>query len=185
MSDTRPRIEPTPLAGVHVVRPDGIVDARGFFARMFDSRVFAEAGLVDHFVNINNSFSGARHTLRGMHLQRPPSAEAKLVRCVRGALFDVAIDCRAASPTRRQWFGIELTGENRAMLYVPEGCAHGFLTLADDTEAIYLSSAFHDPASERGLRWDDPAIGVTWPAPPAVISDKDRAWPDYTPSRFA
>ncbi len=172
------------MPGVHVVQPEAVGDARGFFARLFDADTFAAAGLVDGFVNINNSLSRHRHTLRGMHLQLPPSAEAKLVRCVRGALFDVAIDCRPGSPTQRQWFGIELTAENRTMLYVPEGCAHGFLTLADDTEAIYLSSRPYDPARERGLRWDDPAIGISWPAAPTVLSDKDARWPDYDPVHF-
>jgi dTDP-4-dehydrorhamnose 3,5-epimerase len=161
-----------------------VEDARGFFARMFDSRVFEAAGLSARFVNVNNSFSRARGTLRGLHLQNPPSAEAKLVRCVRGAIFDVAADLRAGSPTRGRWFGVELTDENRAMLYVPEGCAHGFLTLTDDSETIYFSSQYHDAARERGVRWNDKATAIAWPIEPAVISDKDRAWPDYDPGNF-
>ena len=185
MSGPALRFEATPIAGVHLVRPVPVGDARGFFARLFDAAAFEAAGLVGRFVNINNSRSVARHTLRGMHMQLPPSAEAKLVRCVRGALFDVAVDTRPNSPTRGHWFGVVLSADDPAMLYVPEGCAHGFLTLEDETEAIYLSSACYDAPRERGLRWDDAAIGIVWPAAPAVVSDKDRAWPDYDPARFA
>ena len=179
------RFEATPIAGVHVIRPHPVRDARGFFARLFDAAAFEAAGLVGRFVNINNSRSIARHTLRGMHQQMPPSAEAKLVRCVRGALFDVAVDTRPGSATHRGWFGLMLTAEDPAMLYVPQGCAHGFLTMEDETEAIYLSSAYYDSGRERGLRWDDPAIDIAWPAAPAVVSDKDRGWPDYDPAGFA
>ncbi len=178
------QIRPTLLDGVYLVVPKPFGDDRGFFQRIFDSRAFAEAGLVSQFVNINNSLTRQRHTLRGMHLQLAPSAEAKLVRCVRGALFDVAIDLRPDSPTCCRWYGHELTAESRDMMYVPEGFAHGFLTLADDTEAIYLSSQFYDPARERGLRWNDPAVGVVWPAIPDTVSSKDQAWPDFDPVNF-
>jgi dTDP-4-dehydrorhamnose 3,5-epimerase len=177
-------IRQTSLPGVHVIAPKPFGDERGFFARMFDSDVFEAAGLIGHFVNINNSLSRHRGTMRGMHLQLAPSAEAKLVRCVRGALFDVAVDTRPGSPTCCQWYGHELTAENRLMMYVPEGFAHAFVTLADDTEAIYLSSQFYDPARERGLRWNDPAIGVQWPVTPEVVSNKDQAWGDYDPANF-
>lgn len=170
---------PTEIDAVRVIAPIQRGDERGFFARMFDSRLFTEAGLAGLFVNINNSFSARRHTLRGLHRQLPPSAEAKVVRCVRGALFDVAVDLRPQSPTHRRWVGRELSADNRLMLYVPEGFAHGFLTLQADTEAIYLSSAYYDPARERGYRWDDPAFAIDWPHTPAVISAKDANWPAY------
>lgn len=178
------KIQETSLPGVRIVQPTPFGDDRGFFQRIFDTKVFEQAGLEGRFVNINNSLSRHRGTLRGMHLQLAPSAEAKLVRCVRGALFDVAVDTRPDSPTRCQWYGHELTAENRLMMYVPEGFAHAFITLAEDTEAIYLSSAFYDPGRERGLRWNDPAVGVEWPITPEIVSPKDQGWPDYDPVNF-
>ncbi len=162
----------TPLAGVWVIELEKRGDERGFFARVFDDGEFAEHGLVTRWLNVNDSLSAQRGTLRGMHYQLPPAAEVKLVRCIRGAFFDVALDLRTG-----RWFGVELSAENRKMLYVPEHCAHGFLTLEDDTEALYLTSAHYSPEHERGARWDDPAYGIEWPFAPAVLSDKDRAWP--------
>lgn len=164
--------EKTPVPGVWVVELEKRGDERGFFARVFDDGEFAARGLVSHWVNVNNSLSSERGTLRGMHYQLAPAAEVKLVRCVRGALFDVALDLATGA-----WFGTELTAENRRMLYVPEGCAHGFLTLEPDTEAFYFTSAHYSPEHERGARWDDPAYGIEWPFEPAVLSEKDRAWP--------
>lgn len=162
----------TPLDGVFVVELERFGDERGFFARVFDDAVFGERGLVTHWVNVNNSLSALQGTLRGMHYQVPPAAEVKLVRCIRGALWDVALDLHTG-----EWFGIELTSENRRMLYVPEGCAHGFITLADDTEALYLTSAPYAPEHERGVRWNDPKYAIDWPIEPAVLSEKDKAWP--------
>ena len=162
----------TPLEGVWVIDLELRGDERGFFARVFDDEAFGARGLVTHWANVNNSLSAQRGTLRGMHYQLPPAAEVKLVRCIRGALFDVALDLRTG-----RWFGVELSAENRRMLYVPEHCAHGFLTLVEGTEALYLTSAHYSPEHERGARWDDPAYGIDWPFPPAVLSDKDRAWP--------
>jgi dTDP-4-dehydrorhamnose 3,5-epimerase len=164
--------EETPLAGVYVIDLEKRGDERGFFARVFDDGVFAEHGLVSHWVNVNDSLSARRGTLRGMHYQLPPAAEAKLVRCVRGALYDVALDLGTGA-----WFATELSAENRRMLYVPAGCAHGFLTLEDDTEAFYFTSAPYSPEHERGVRWNDPAYGIEWPFEPAVLSEKDGAWP--------
>jgi dTDP-4-dehydrorhamnose 3,5-epimerase len=164
--------EETPLPGVWVIGLEPRGDERGFFARVFDDGEFGERGLVSHWVNVNDSLSAQRGTLRGMHYQVAPAAEVKLVRCIRGALFDVALDLSSG-----RWFGVELSAENRKMLYVPEGCAHGFLTLADDTEAFYFTSAHYSPDHERGVRWDDPAYGIEWPFEPTVLSDKDRAWP--------
>jgi dTDP-4-dehydrorhamnose 3,5-epimerase len=164
--------EETPVAGLWVVGLEPRGDERGFFARVFDDREFGERGLATHWSNVNDSLSAQRGTLRGMHYQVAPAAEVKLVRCIRGGLWDVALDLRTG-----QWFGVELTAENRRMLYVPEGCAHGFLTLEDDTEVFYLTSAQYAPEHERGVRWDDPAFGIEWPFEPTVLSDKDRAWP--------
>jgi dTDP-4-dehydrorhamnose 3,5-epimerase len=162
----------TPLDGVWVIELERRGDARGFFARLFDDGEFGEHGLVTRWVNVNDSLSAQRGTLRGMHYQLPPAAEVKLVRCIRGAFFDVALDLRTG-----RWHGVELSAENRKMLYVPEHCAHGFLTLEDDTEALYLTSAHYSPEHERGARWDDPAFAIEWPFAPTVLSDKDRAWP--------
>ena len=162
----------TPVDGVLVVDLEQRSDERGFFARVFDDGEFEARGLAAHWVNVNDSLSAERGTLRGMHYQLAPAAEVKVVRCIRGSMFDVALDLRTGA-----WFGVELTAENRRMLYVPEHCAHGFLTLEDDTEALYLTSAHYSPEHERGARWDDPAFGIEWPFAPVVLSDKDRAWP--------
>ncbi|HUC17137.1 MAG TPA: dTDP-4-dehydrorhamnose 3,5-epimerase [Acetobacteraceae bacterium] len=173
---------PTPLAGAHLVELDRRGDQRGFFARLFCEHEFAAAGLESHFVQANTSFSARRGTLRGMHYQLPPAAEVKLVRCLSGALQDVIIDLRPESSTFGQWFGAELTPQNRVMMYVPRGFAHGFITLTDDTEVLYLVSAFYAPQHERGIRFDDPSFGIGWAIMPTELSDKDRAWPDYDPA---
>lgn len=172
---------PTPLAGAWLVDLEKRGDARGFFARVFCEREFAAAGLETRFVQVNNSLSARRGTLRGLHYQLPPAAEVKLVRCLRGALWDVIVDLRPDSPTFRRWFGAELSAENRRMMYVPRGFAHAILTLADDTEALYMVSAFYAPEQERGVRWNDPSIGIEWPLTPVEISPKDAAWPDLDP----
>lgn len=162
----------TPVPGVFVIDLEPRGDERGFFARVFEDRVFEEHGLVSHWTNVNNSLSAERATLRGMHYQVPPAAEVKLVRCVRGSFYDVALDLETGA-----WFGTTLSADNRRMLYVPEGCAHGFLTLEPDTEALYLTTSYWSPEHERGVRWDDPAFGIEWPVEPVVLSEKDRAWP--------
>jgi dTDP-4-dehydrorhamnose 3,5-epimerase len=164
--------EETPVPGVFVIELEKRGDERGFFARVFEDRTFEERGLVSHWTNVNNSLSAERGTLRGMHYQLPPAAEVKLVRCVRGSFYDVALDLESG-----KWFGTTLSADNRRMLYVPEGCAHGFLTLEDDTEALYLTTSYWSPEHERGVRWDDPAYGIEWPFEPVVLSEKDRAWP--------
>ena len=130
-------------------------------------------------VQLNTSFSRTRGTLRGLHYQLPPHAEAKFVRCTRGAIFDVIVDLRRDSPTHTQWIGAELTADNGLMLYVPEGCAHGYLTLADDTEAYYLTSSLYSPDGARGAHYKDPAFGIAWPEPVALISKADDSWPAY------
>lgn len=168
----------TPVEGARLIELEKRGDDRGFFARYFCENEFAAEGLETRFVQINNSLSSQKGTLRGLHYQLPPSAEVKVVRCVRGALWDVIVDLRPDSPTFKKWFAAELNAENRLMMYVPRGFAHAILTLTDDVEAIYLDSAFYGPKEERGVRWNDPAIGIDWPIVPVEISEKDNAWPD-------
>jgi dTDP-4-dehydrorhamnose 3,5-epimerase len=170
---------PTELKDATIIDIEPFQDERGFFARTWCQREFAEHGLVANVVQANSSHNRHRGTLRGMHFQRAPHAETKLVRVVRGAIYDVIIDLRPESPTFKGWVGIELTAENRRALYVPEGCAHGFQTLADDTEVMYQVSAFYAPGAEGGVRHDDPAFAIRWPLPVSVISPKDAAWPDF------
>jgi dTDP-4-dehydrorhamnose 3,5-epimerase len=169
----------TPLRGVFVIELDRKGDYRGFFARVYCRNEFAEHGLATEFVQVNNSLSASRGTLRGMHYQLKPHAETKLVRCVRGGLWDCVLDLRPGSPTFGKWFGVDLTAENRRMMYVPKGCAHGFMTITDDAEALYFVDAFYAPEHERGVRWDDPAFAIEWPFDPVVISDKDRGHADF------
>lgn len=176
------RFTPTPLAGAFLIDLDKREDERGFFARFFCEREFAGAGLETRFVQINNSLSRDLGTLRGMHYQLGEAAEVKLVRALQGALWDAILDLRPGSATFGQSFGAELSGENRRMMYVPRGFAHGFLTLAEDTEALYLVSAFYAPERERGVRWNDPRFAIQWPAEPLVISDKDAQQRDFDPA---
>lgn len=172
---------PSPLAGAYTIEAERRGDHRGFFARVFCEREFGETGLETRFVQVNNSLTGARGALRGMHLQLPPAAEVKVVRCIRGALYDVIIDLRPDSPSYLKWFGAELSADNRVMMYVPRGFAHGFQTLSEDAEALYLVSAFYAPECERGVRFDDPHFGIHWPMAPTEMSAKDREWPDWDP----
>jgi dTDP-4-dehydrorhamnose 3,5-epimerase len=171
----------TPLSGAYVIELEKRSDDRGFFARVFCEKEFADQGLATRFVQVNNSLAREKGTLRGMHYQLPPRAESKLVRCVRGSFHDVIIDLREESPSFGRHFEIELSAENRAMLYVPKGFAHGFITLEANTEAFYFADEFYAPERERGIRWNDPRFGIEWPLEPAVISEKDRAHPDFDP----
>jgi dTDP-4-dehydrorhamnose 3,5-epimerase len=169
----------TPIAGVWIVEPERHEDERGFFARTWDGDEFASRGLVGRFVQGSVSYNRMSGTLRGLHYQAAPHEEAKLVRCSAGAMFDVAVDLRAESETFCEWFGIELSADNRLALYVPEGCAHGFLTVLDDTEVVYQMSARHAPDAARGVRFDDPAFGIDWPGDVAVVNERDRSYPDF------
>jgi dTDP-4-dehydrorhamnose 3,5-epimerase len=173
------RFHATPLPGCYTVELEKRGDARGFFARLFCAEEFARQGLEPRFVQANTSLSAQRGTLRGMHYQIAPAAEAKLVRCLSGALYDVVLDLRRDSPTHGRWFAAGLDAANRLMMYVPPGCAHGFLTLEPQTEVLYLVSAFYAPEHERGVRYDDPRFGIEWPFAPVEISAKDRSWPDF------
>ena len=171
----------TPLQGVYLIDLEKRGDDRGFFARAFCKHEFEQHGLETNLVQLNNSLSRVRGTLRGMHYQLPPHAETKLVRCIRGAFWDVALDLRSNSPSFGKWFGAELSAENRRMMYLPKGCAHGFITLTEDTEAFYMVDAFYAPQTERGVRWNDPKFAIQWPAKPVIMSDKDQVYPDFNP----
>jgi dTDP-4-dehydrorhamnose 3,5-epimerase len=174
------RFVATPLEGAYVVELEPRGDDRGHFARVFCQAEFNEQGLNPCVAQVNTAVSKYRGTLRGIHYQCAPHAEAKLVRCIRGALFDVMLDLRPDSATYCQWFGLELRPESGQMLYIPEGFAHGYQALADDTEVTYQVSASYAPQAERGVRWDDPCFGIEWPIVDGVIlSEKDRAWLDF------
>jgi len=173
------RFEKSKIEGVFLIRLTPSHDERGFLARSWCERECEEHGLNPRLVQCNISFNRAKGTLRGVHYQVAPYAEAKLVRCTQGAIYDVAVDLRPDSPTFRQWEGTVLSLENRNMFYVPEGCGHGFLTLTDDTEVFYQMSEFYHPDSSRGIRWDDPAFGISWPEEIRVISVRDRNYPDF------
>jgi dTDP-4-dehydrorhamnose 3,5-epimerase len=157
-------------------------DSRGFFSRVLCQKEFEGQGLDKRVVQINNSYNRYKGTLRGLHYQLPPSMETKLVRVVRGALWDVIVDMRQDSPTFMQWDGVELTAENRRMIYVPNGCAHGIITLEDHTEMLYFVSEYYDPSNERGGKWDDPKYGIKWPIEPKIISEKDQKNPYFDAS---
>ena len=171
------RFTETPITGAWLVEPEPRTDERGSFTRLWCRDEFAARGLRADFVQCNSSVSIVRGTLRGLHWQAAPHAEIKLVSCVSGRVFDAIVDVRPDSPTYRRWFGAELTPGNRRMMYVPEGCAHGYLTLQAGSEVVYPVTAAYHPEAERGLRWDDPVVGIAWPIPPMVVSPKDRSWP--------
>ena len=165
--------------GAYIIDLQRRNDERGYFARMWCDKEFGEQGLMAQVRQINTGFSHSAGTLRGMHFQRAPHQEVKVVRCLRGAVFDVIVDLRSESPTHRQWMGVELTAENGRMLYVPEGCAHGYLTLHEGTELMYLTSAPYVADAASGVRYDDPAFAIAWPGTVNVISDADRGWANY------
>jgi dTDP-4-dehydrorhamnose 3,5-epimerase len=169
----------TRLAGVFIVEPERLEDERGFFARTWCPEEFEARGLSPRLAQCSISYNRKKGTLRGMHYQVAPYAEAKLVRCTMGAIYDVALDLRPGSPTFKQWISVELTADNRKMLYIPEGLAHGFQTLADDTEVFYQISEFYHPESARGVRWDDPAFAIEWPLPVAAVSQGDLSHPRW------
>ena len=167
----------TPLAGAYVIELEPHCDERGFFARVFCQQEYERIGFRGTIVQINHSLTRRRASVRGMHYQLPPASETKIIRCVRGKVFDVMVDLRSDSPTLRQWHGVELSEENMRVVYIPEGFAHGFQTLTDDVELAYHHSAFYSPEHERGLRYDDPALAIRWPLPVGTISPKDASYP--------
>jgi dTDP-4-dehydrorhamnose 3,5-epimerase len=170
----------TNLKSSFLIEPEPCADERGFFARTWCQREFEAHGLQIRWVQCNVSFNKTKGTLRGMHYQVAPYAEAKLVRCTRGAIYDVIIDLRYDSPTFKQWLAVKLTADNRQMLFIPEGFAHGFQTLEDDTEVFYQMSEFYAPDYAKGVRWDDPAFDISWPADERIISERDRSYPDFS-----
>jgi dTDP-4-dehydrorhamnose 3,5-epimerase len=178
------RLVPTPLPGAYVVELEPIVDERGWFARTFDAAAFGALGLDPRVSQCSTSFNERAGTLRGMHYQVEPHGEAKLVRCTRGAIYDVIVDLRPDSTTYRRWFGIELRAGGAASLFVPTGFAHGFQTLVDATDVHYQMSYHYVPEAARGVRWDDPGFAIEWPEPPPrgrIVSERDAAYPDFAP----
>ena len=172
--------EPTVIADVVEIKLEPRSDERGFFARTWCQKEFEMHGLNPNVVQCNISFNRQKGTLRGMHYQTKPCREAKLVRCTRGAIYDVAIDLRKDSSSYKKWISVELTSEKRNMLYIPEGCAHGFLTLEHDTEVFYQMSEFYLPDAGRGVRWNDPEFQISWPGTVEVISERDQTYPDFS-----
>ncbi len=170
---------PTPLQGAYIIELEPKQDERGSFARAWCRQELEAHGLVGAVAQCNLSCTEKSGTVRGLHYQLPPHEEVKCVRCIAGAVFDVAVDLRKDSPSFRRWFGLELTAENGKMLYVPRGCAHGYQTLLDKTEVFYLVSHPYSPEAERGVRWNDPAFGITWPLPVSRISKRDESFPDF------
>lgn len=175
------RFRPLSLAGACAVELERREDPRGFFARTFCRDEFAAHGLADNFVQCNVSWNERRGTLRGMHFQKAPSQEGKLVRCTAGAIWDVVLDLRPDSATYLRWEGVELTAENRTALYIPPGFAHGFQTLADGAEVFYQMTDLYAPDLAAGVRWDDPAFGIAWPIPDPILSERDASYPSFTP----
>ncbi len=176
------KFTPTPLPGAYVVELEPVRDERGFFARSWDAEEFRSQGLSPQLSQCSVSWNDKAGTLRGMHYQVPPHAEAKLVRCTRGAIYDAIVDLRPDSPTYRLWFAVELSAENRRMLFIPEGLAHGFQTLRDDSEVFYQISVPFHAESSRGVRWDDPAFGIHWPeTPQRILSERDRTYSSFRP----
>jgi dTDP-4-dehydrorhamnose 3,5-epimerase len=173
------KFTPTEIPGAFLVDIEPIEDQRGFFARTWCREEFSQQGLNPHLAQSSVSFNRSQGTLRGMHYQVSPHQEAKLVRCTMGTIYDVIVDLRADSPTLRRWIGIDLSAVNRRMLFIPEGLAHGFITLQDDTEVLYQMSCAYHAGSARGIRWDDPAFGIRWPTAPKLISERDRTYPDF------
>lgn len=167
----------TNLPGLLIVEPEPIADERGFFARTWCQSTWQERGLDSRLVQCNISYNRQRGTLRGMHYQAAPHGEVKLVRCTAGAIYDVVIDLRPASPTYMSWVGVELSAANRRAFYIPDGLAHGFQTIDEDSEVFYQMSEFYHPTSARGVRWDDPAFAIDWPIEEKIISERDQALP--------
>ena len=171
---------PTELEGAFILEPEKLEDDRGFFARSWCKKEFEAHGLNSKLIQCNISFNKEKGTLRGMHYQLPPREEAKLVRCTSGSIYDVIIDLRCESTTFKQYIGLALTSKDYKMLYVPEGFAHGFLTLEDNTEVFYQMTEFYSPEHARGVRWNDPAFGIEWPVAPRTMSGRDQSYSDYT-----
>ncbi|MEO8216879.1 MAG: dTDP-4-dehydrorhamnose 3,5-epimerase [Acidobacteriota bacterium] len=179
------QIQETELKGVFVIDIEPASDVRGFFARTWNREEFEDMGLVTDIAQCSVSYNGKQGTLRGLHYQKAPRGETKIVRCTMGTMFDVVADLRAGSPTRGRWTAIELSATNRRSVYIPEGCAHGFQTLEDGTEVFYQISVPYSAEHQAGIRWDDPGLAISWPAENAIISERDRNLPSLKPSFFS
>lgn len=173
------RFTQTPIAGAYLIEPEPHADERGLFARTFCQTEFSAHGLIDRYAQCSTSMSKLRGTLRGMHYQRPPYAETKLVRCTRGEIFDVLIDLRRDSPSYGQWFGTRLDDENRSQLYIPDGCAHGFQTLSENAEVLYMIDHEYVPRAADGVRWDDSFFNIAWPLPITAIAERDKTYSNW------
>jgi dTDP-4-dehydrorhamnose 3,5-epimerase len=174
----------TKLKGAYIIEINKIGDERGFFGRQWCQNEMAEMGLKTNIAQVNTSLNKEKGTLRGLHYQKLPYQETKLIRCIRGKIFDVIVDLRPYSASFKQWFGLELSQDNYKMLYAPDNFAHGFITLEDDSEILYLVSQFYHPEAEAGLRWDDPQFSIQWPGSVKVISEKDKTRPDFDEFRY-
>jgi dTDP-4-dehydrorhamnose 3,5-epimerase len=171
----------TGFDGLFVVELEKLVDSRGFFARSWCAREFADHGLENAVAQCNISYNEKKGTLRGLHFQQEPFEEAKIVRCTKGIIYDVAVDLRSKSPTFKRWFALELSEENRRAFFIPKGFAHGFQTLVDASEVLYQMSVYYQPEAQAGVRWNDPVFGIHWPVPGPIMSPKDAAFPDFDP----
>ncbi|BAL83207.1 putative dTDP-4-dehydrorhamnose 3,5-epimerase [Selenomonas ruminantium subsp. lactilytica TAM6421] len=171
------KVAETKLKGVYIVEPQVFGDARGWFTESWSEKKLAEAGIKANFVQDNHSYSAQKGTLRGLHYQLNPMCQAKMLRCTRGNIFDVAVDIRKGSPQYGQWVGVELSAENHQQLFIPRGFAHGFITLTDDVEVQYKADNYYAPECDGNIRWDDPEIGIEWPLKPVILSDKDKVAP--------
>lgn len=169
---------PTPLKGSYIIETEPFADSRGWFARYFDKKEFEKINHGKEWVQMNHSFTAVKGTIRGMHYQTAPYKEIKLIRCITGAVFDVIVDIRKGSPTFLQWFGVELSAQNKKMIYIPEGFAHGFQSLSDNAELLYYHSEYYTPGAEDGIRYNDPCIRIDWPLPASIISERDAAHPN-------
>lgn len=173
----------TQLKGLYIIEPERLADERGFFARTWCQKELASHGLENRLVQCSISYNPKKGTLRGMHFQTSPWEEVKIVRCTSGEIYDVVIDLRPDSPTFKKWFGLNLSQEERNMLYIPKGFAHGFMTLSDEVEVFYQMSEFYSPDHSGGLRWNDPAFGIRWPMAVHLISERDNTYPDFEPNK--
>lgn len=174
------RFSKTGVSGAYVIDVDRIGDSRGYFGRLWCEKELAQFGIACHIAQSNVGFSPKAGTLRGLHYQKPPHQEVKIVRCTRGAVFDIVVDIRPDSPTFREWHGLELNPDNGSMLYVPEGCATGYLTLEDDSEIYYHTTKPYAPDAASGIRYDDPLFKIQWPREVVILSDSDKGWPDFS-----
>jgi dTDP-4-dehydrorhamnose 3,5-epimerase len=172
----------TKLKGVYVIEPEPLVDGRGYFSRVFCENEFRERGMEFSIKQVNRSVTEKKGVIRGMHLQSKPVEEAKVIQCTKGAIYDVAVDLRAESPTFKQWVAVELTAENKKMLFIPEGLAHGCQTLVDECEVLYFMSEFYEPKYSKGVLWNDPLFEINWPIDDPTLSDKDKIWPSFKPN---